>query len=213
MCLEKSHPNYFRCDWKNYTPNQLADHMVAEAKTLEATMPLKGIEPDLIEAYDAVLDQLENQLAAAIGKLSTKDVDDVRKSLRQHGKRKLGKGHLVCAVSAEIGEACHTITSIPASLAKAVGKAVAKKTESKVLGKVSELAVQKWMASLTATSSLGQLKQVGCIADTIAVCTCPGQQADGNPETHPEVVVCEGRLRGKVVQDKVKAILKKNLPR
>lgn len=207
MCLKKADPNYYRCEWKNDTARQLADRLVKEAITLEATVLVDCFELDDFSAYDSILDQLENQLAEAIGTLSTKDVDAVRKSLRQSGRRKLGKGHLVCAISAAIGEACHAITSVPASLATTVGEAVAETTGSQLLSKVSELAVQRWMATLTATSPLDQLKQNGYIADTIAVCTCPGQQEDGSPATHPEVVICEARLRDKAIQTEVKAVL------
>ncbi|WP_240371859.1 hypothetical protein [Brevibacterium zhoupengii] len=207
MCLAKSEPNYFRCDWKNATAKQLADLLAREAITLEATVLVDALEPGTLDVYDSVLNRLKGQLADAIGTLSTKDVDEVRKSLRKPPRRKLGKGHLVCAIAASIGKACKEITTIPTSLAKSVGKAVTHNTGSQLLGKVSELAVQKWLPTLTATTPLGQLKQVGLIADTIAVCTCPGQQDRGNPGTHPEVVDCEARLRGAAVRAEVKGLL------
>lgn len=206
MCLSKAEPNYYRCDWKNDTAKQLADRLVKEAITLQATVVVDFFTSDEANLSNSILDQLEKQLAEAIGTLSTEDLDEVRKSLPQPGKRKLGKGHLVCAISATIGDACHAVTSVPASIAKTAGEAVAENTGSQLLGEVSELVVQRWIAAVTATSPLAQLKQIGFIADTIAVCTCPGQQEDGEPSTHPEVVDCEGRIRSSAVQAEVKAV-------
>lgn len=213
MCRAKSDPNYFRCEWKNATSRQLADRLVDEATALGATVIADVLGPDNCDALDSLLDGLERQLAEAIGTLGTKEAEKVRKDLRQPGRRKLAKGHLVCAIAAAIGEACHEIGSVTDSVAKAIGQEVTERTGSRLVGKVSELAARKWLSTLPATSPLGQVKQVGLIADTIAVCACPSQQDGGIPGSHPQVVLCEGRLTRKVVKSEVEGILEQASPR
>lgn len=159
------------------------------------------------EVLDSLLGGLEGQLAEAIGTLSKEELEKVRQDLRQPGRRKLAKGHLVCAIAAVIGEACHELSSVTASVAASIGKAVSASTGSRLVGKVAEIAVKKWLSTLTAAALLGQVKQVGLIADVIALCTCPGQQDGGDPALHPEVVECEHRVKKEVVESEVEGIL------
>ncbi len=195
MCRARSDRYYYRCEWG---AARLTRVLVGAAVEVGSSAVWSALDTATTSSLEKLRSATLENLTEAIASLTTPEQEDLR---GHFPKRHV---HFICSIAAAIGDACASIASATGDIAKQIGEAARKASGSTVLGKLASIVVAKWLDHVA--PGVAQVKQIGLIADMVAVSACPAQQTK-RPGVHSDVVKCAQRLERKVTQDLVKKML------
>lgn len=221
MCLKKSDPNHFRCEWKkSRIASTWVDGVVNAARDAGPPTSIGIFAPVLTAKNTPAVERLQDELIDTIAdELSTALTSELVTTSEALG---VPRGHAICALLAEIGEACVALGSVPSSIADAIAKHIEARVVDRLVHKkkpwsqrqariaakvVAGLAHRLVVTMLSHINPGGDtVARLGVLADCAAVNLCPAQP--GDPPKHPEVEQAAARLAHLVTKTFISQLLK-----